>query len=135
VVPFPLEGRRQILYYPPTLSINDLMDICKSDNAEASASVDFSCAHPSITPKTTIEEFLQSSENGSVSIRINDTDVMLDSVKINQVGDMLTANFPDLDVKFSLKKKSIPKKNHLKGVKKLFPQTRSTRTRTALTTG
>jgi hypothetical protein len=98
VVPFPLEGRRQILYYPPTLSINDLMEICKSDNAEASARIDFSSAHPSITPKTTIDEFLQSSQNGSVHIRINDTDVMLDSIKINQVADMLSLNFPDLSV-------------------------------------
>jgi hypothetical protein len=98
------------------------MDICKSDNAEASASVDFSCANPSITPKTTIEEFLQSSENGSVSIRINDTDVILDSVKINQVGDMLTANFPDLDVNFFAKKKVFTKKTIGKAPGNYFPK-------------
>jgi hypothetical protein len=90
------------------------MEICKSDNAEASARIDFSSAHPSITPKTTIEEFLQSSENGSVHIRINDTDVMLDSIKINQVADMLSSNFPDLSVHFPLKKTSTPKKSHQK---------------------
>jgi hypothetical protein len=90
------------------------MDICKSDNAEAAASINFSNAHPNITPKTTIEEFLQSSENGSVSITINDTDIMLDSIKINAVGDMLTTLFPSLDVTSFPPKISIPRRNHQK---------------------